>query len=348
MATIDQLFKQMIELKGSDLHLKQGQRPKVRVNGHIKDLVEHISLDAGALGKLMQEITDPPDWQSFEVRGDLDFAYALGETARFRANYFRHCHGLGAIFRLIPSKILTIEELGMPDILKTLGDFNSGLVLVTGPTGSGKSTTLAAIIDHINSNKSKKIVTIEEPVEFIHKNKKSLITHREVGLDTASFTSGLKGAFKSDANVILVGEMRDKETIELALTAAQMGILVFGTLHTNSAAKTIDRIVDVFPANKKNQIRSVLANSLRAIVAQQLLRSVDGDRRYAANEILLRSPGLGAIIRSGESIKLVSEIQMGRQAGMILMDDCLQKLIMDGKITKTEAYLKAIDKSKFQ
>jgi twitching motility protein PilT len=347
MPKIDELFKKLIEMKGSDLHLKQGAQPKIRLQGHLVNLESTDVLTKDSITELIKEIAAVEDWNSFENMGDLDFAYALPKQARFRANYFRHFNGIGAIFRLIPSEIQTIDALGMPAVLKNFSELSSGIVLVTGPTGSGKSTTLAAIIDHINTQKQKKIITIEEPVEFIHTNKKSIITHREVGLDTESFASGLKGALKSDANVILVGEMRDRETIELALTAAKMGILVFGTLHTNSAGKTIDRIVDVFPNNKKNQIRSVLALSLRGIVAQQLLRSVDGKRRHVSYEILLRTPALQAIISAGDTPKIISEIQLGSQMGMVLMDDCLMKLINEGKITREEAYLKAIDKSRF-
>ena len=228
---------------------------------------------------LLSPIALKEDWQKFETRGDLDFAYAFGQEARFRANYFRHFFGLGAVFRLIPSKIRSIEELDLPPRIKDFAKWRSGIVLVTGPTGSGKSTTLAAIIDYINTNFAQKIITIEEPVEFTHPNKKSIISHREVGKDTVTFASGLRTAIKSDANIILVGEMRDRETIELALTASEMGILVFGTLHTNSAAKTIDRIIDTFPPNRKNQIRTILANSLKAIIAQQLLPSADKTRR---------------------------------------------------------------------
>jgi twitching motility protein PilT len=219
--------------------------------------------------------------------------------------------------------------------------------LVTGPTGSGKSTTLAAIIDYINTNFTQKIITIEEPVEFTHPNKKSYISHREVGKDTATFASGLRTAIKSDTNIILVGEMRDRETMELALTASEMGILVFGTLHTNSAAKTVDRIIDSFPPNRKNQIRTILSNSIKAIIAQQLLPSVDKTRRYEAYEILIRTPALANIIQSGETNRLTSEIQTNRAQGMILMDDSLLELVKAGKVTKEEAHLKAIEKTKF-
>jgi twitching motility protein PilT len=251
------------------------------------------------------------------------------------------------VFRLIPSVIRTFEELDLPPKIKDFAKWKAGLVLVTGPTGSGKSTTLAAIIDYINTFYNQKIITIEEPVEFIHPKKKSLITHREVGRDTASFSSGLRTAIKSDANIILVGEMRDTETMELALTASEMGILVFGTLHTNSAAKTVDRIVDAFPNSRKNQIRSVLASNLKAIVAQQLLVGADGSRRYASYEILIRTQALANIIQSGEGNRLNNEIQMNRAQGMILMDDSLMELVKSGKVKKETAFLKAIDKTRF-
>jgi len=347
LAKIDALFQELINKGGSDLHLAQGQVPKIRLHGELQELDSQSELTQESLLDLLKEIAEDHAWDHFADSGDLDFAYGLGEEARFRANYFRHFYGYGAIFRLIPSKILTLDKLGMPDVLKNFAELRSGLVLITGPTGSGKSTTLAAVINHINETQTKKIVTIEEPVEFMHPNKKSIITHREVGLDTQSFSSGLKGAIKSDANIILVGEMRDRETIRLALTAAEMGILVFGTLHTNSAGKTIDRVVDVFPTNQKNQIRTILANTLKAVVAQQLLRSADGSRRWCANEILLRTPALSSIIMSGETMRLTSEIQLNRQKGMILMDDCLRQLVQEGKISQSEAHMKALEKSAF-
>jgi len=333
MAIIDELFNTLIKEKGSDLHLEEGQKPKIRIHGKLVAIGSE-TLTREKMIALLSPIAQKEDWQRFESRGDLDFAYALGEQARFRANYFRHFFGLGAIFRLIPSKILSIEELDLPPRIKDFSKWRSGIVLVTGPTGSGKSTTLAAIIDYINENYGHKIITIEEPVEFTHSNKKSVISHREVGKDTVSFASGLRTAIKSDANIILVGEMRDRETIELALTASEMGILVFGTLHTNSAAKTIDRIIDAFPPNRKNQIRTVLANNLKAIIAQQLLPSADKTRRFAAYEILIRTQALGNIIQTGESMRLTSEIQINRGQGMILMDDSLMELIKAEKITK--------------
>ena len=346
MHEIDQLFNKLIADKGSDLHLEEGQKPKMRVQGKLVEIGEEI-LTNQRMTALLLPITVKEDWQKFRTRGDLDFAYIFGTTARFRANYYRHFFGFGAVFRLIPSKIRSIEDLDLPPRIKDFAKWRTGLVLVTGPTGSGKSTTLAAIIDYINTNFSQKIITIEEPVEFTHPNKKSIISHREVGKDTLSFASGLRTAIKSDANIILVGEMRDRETIELALTASEMGILVFGTLHTNSAAKTVDRIIDSFPQNRKNQIRTILANSLKAIIAQQLLPSIDGTRRYAAYEILIRSQALGNIIQSGETMRLTSEIQTNKALGMVLMDDSLMELVKAKKVAKEEAFLKAIEKAKF-
>jgi twitching motility protein PilT len=290
----------------------------------------------------------PSRWQTFSQRGDLDFAYELGQDARFRANFFRHLYGVGGIFRTIPTKILSLEQINAPEVFKQFAPVRQGLILVTGPTGSGKSTTLAAIIDHMNQTQRRKIVTIEEPVEFVHRPKNCLIVHREVGEDTMSFASGLRGALKSDADVILVGEMRDLETIELALTAVEMGLLVFGTLHTNSASKTIDRIVDVFPANKKEQIRSVLASTLKAVVSQQLLKAADGKGRWAAHEILLATPALQGILRAGESNKLDSLMQTSRGAGMITMDERLAELVAEGKVLVEAAFEKALDKDRFR
>ncbi|MBF0571252.1 MAG: PilT/PilU family type 4a pilus ATPase [Candidatus Omnitrophica bacterium] len=346
MAEIDQLFNILINKKGSDLHLEEGQKPKIRINGQLVETGDE-TLTRERMTALLSPLTPKEDWQKFEAQGDLDFAYALDGQARFRANYFRHFFGLGAVFRLIPSQIRSIEDLDLPAHIKNFAKWRSGLVLVTGPTGSGKSTTLAAIIDYINTYFSQKIITIEEPVEFIHTNKKSLISHREVGKDTLSFATGLRTAIKSDANIILVGEMRDRETMELALTASEMGILVFATLHTNSAAKTIDRIIDTFPQSHKNQIRTVLANNLKAIIAQQLLPSADKTRRWAAYEILIRNQALGNIIQTGESMRLTSEIQTNQAMGMVLMDDSLMELVKAQKVTKEEAFLKAIEKSRF-
>jgi twitching motility protein PilT len=347
MAQIDALFDILIARGGSDLHLAEGQRPLCRIHGELTPVEGYGPLDRDRISSLLKEILSDDQWGKYLAKGDCDFAYAMGTKARFRANYLRHEHGLGAVFRSIPTKVLSLDQIDAPAVFRSFAHLQSGLVLVTGPTGSGKSTTLAAIIDDINANYARKIVTIEEPVEFVHKAKRSLIIHREVGLDTVSFMSGLQGALKSDVNIVLVGEMRDRETIELALTAAEMGVLVFGTLHTNSAAKTIDRVVDSFPSQKKYQIRSQLSNSLKAVVAQQLLRSADGQRRWAAYEILLYTSALPAIIRAGETQKIASVLQTGRQLGMIAMDDYLLGLVQAGKVGMEAAYMKAIDKSKF-
>ncbi len=348
MAKIDALFRKLMALKGSDLHLAEGRKPKVRLQGELQEIAGSSILTQSEMEPMMKEIAGQDRWEQFQVKGDLDFAYALEGEARFRANYLRQYYGLGAVFRIIPSKVLTLEQLEAPEVFQSFSNLQSGLVVVTGPTGSGKSTTLAAIIDYINANFHRKIMTIEEPVEFVHRSQKSMVLHREVGEDTESFMTGLAGAIKSDVNIILVGEMRDRETIELALTASEMGILVFGTLHTNSAAKTIDRIIDVFPAKQKNQIRSLLANALKGVVAQQLVRSIDGSRRYAVYEILLHCSALSGIIRSGESLKLTSVIQTNRQMGMTLMDDSLMILLQAGKISTDAAYQKAQDKTRFK
>jgi twitching motility protein PilT len=347
MAQIDILFEKLINRGGSDLHLAEGLQPKCRVNGELEIIEESQVLTHESLSFLLKEIAGDGHWKKYVDGGDCDFAYAMGDKARFRANYLKQTNGYGAVFRIIPSKVLTLEQIDAPKVFQSFAKLQSGLVLVTGPTGSGKSTTLAAIIDNINSQYSKKVITIEEPVEFVHQCKKSMIVHREVGLDTVSFMTGLQGALKSDTNIVLVGEMRDRETVELALTAAEMGVLVFGTLHTNSAAKTIDRVIDVFPAQKKNQIRSQLSNSLKGVVAQQLLRSADGTRRWAAYEILLYTSALPAIIRTGETNKIASLLQTGRQLGMIAMDDCLLGLVQCGKVALEAAHMKAIDKSRF-
>ncbi|MBF0500807.1 MAG: PilT/PilU family type 4a pilus ATPase [Candidatus Riflebacteria bacterium] len=348
MARIDDFFQDLMTLGGSDLHLEQGQMPKIRRNSEMVEIEGRQKLSGEFMREILAEIAPPEVWKKYNRIGDIDFAYAMGDSARFRANYYRHFGGIGAVFRIIPSRILSLEQLQAPEVLKNFSKLQSGLVLVTGPTGSGKSTTLAAIINHINEMTSRKIVTIEEPLEFVHPSKSSLIIHREVGVHTDSFQTGLSGAMKSDANVILVGEMRDRETIELACSAAEMGILVFGTLHTNSAAKTIDRIVDVFPAKKKNQIRSVLSSSLQGVVSQQLLRKADGKGRVAAYEILIFTSALPGIIRSGESSKLNGLIQTAKSEGMITMDDSLGNLVKANIVTPEAALMKAIDKKRFE
>ena len=307
---------------------------------------EPVTRDEAA--QMLSEICGPQSWGLFEELGDLDFAYEMDERSRFRCNFLKQTNGYGAVFRLIPTKIATLEELGMPPVVKQFGHLRGGLMLVTGPTGSGKSTTLAALIDYINENFSRHIVTIEEPVEFVHGNKCSVITQREVPVDCVSFPDGLKAALREDADIVLVGEMRDLETISLALTAAETGLLVFGTLHTNNARKTIDRMVDVFPANKQAQARTMLANSLRGVLAQLLLKKADGSGRLAVNEILIASPAVSAIIREGATQKLQDVIVAGKGQGMQFMDDAVHALLQKGAVSPHEAFMKAIDKNRFK
>jgi len=297
---------------------------------------------------MLSEICGPKNWAIFDERGDFDFAYEMDERSRFRCNYLKQTNGYGAVFRLIPTRIATLEELGIPPIVKELGDLRGGLVLVTGPTGSGKSTTLAALIDYINGNYARHIVTIEEPIEFVHSNKRSIITQREVPEHSSTFPAGLKAALREDCDIVLVGEMRDLETISLALTAAETGLLVFGTLHTNNARKTIDRMIDVFPADKQPQARTMLANSLRGVLAQLLMKRTDGGGRLAVNEILISSPAVSSIIREGATQKLQDVIVSGRGQGMQFMDDAIWALLQRGMVSPHEAFMKAIDKKLFQ
>jgi twitching motility protein PilT len=297
---------------------------------------------------MLSEVCGPHNWEIFEERGDLDFAYEMDAASRFRCNYLKQANGYGAVFRLIPTKIASLEELGIPPVVKNFAHLRGGLVLVTGPTGSGKSTTLAALTDYINENFSRHIVTIEEPIEFVHENKRSIITQREIPADSVSFAVALKAALREDADIILLGEMRDLETISLALTAAETGMLVFGTLHTNNARKTVDRMVDVFPAPRQAQVRAMLANSLRGVLAQLLLKRADGSGRLAVNEILIANAAVAAIIREGATQKLQDVIVSGKAQGMQFMDDAIWALLQEGVVTPHEAFMKAIDKNRFK
>jgi twitching motility protein PilT len=348
MPEIDQWLRRMLELKGSDLHLRAGSPPRWRIHGHLAPIPGEAVLEDDRLGQLMSELLPADRWQRFRNRLDLDFAYALGGEARFRVNYFHQFRGYGCVLRHIPARVLTLAELKAPAVLRELAHYHNGLVLVTGPTGSGKSTTQAAIVDEINRHYHKHVVTIEDPIEFVHQNLGCIITQREVGSDTPEFAQALKDALREDPDVILVGEMRDLETIALAITLAETGVLVFGTLHTNSAAKTIDRAIDVFPAARQQQVRTMLATSLRAIVAQQLLRRADGKGRIAAHEILISSPAVGNIIREGRTEKISSYIQSGRDQGMITMDATLHRYLDEGLITGEEAYMFAQEKTQFE
>jgi twitching motility protein PilT len=348
MPRIDELFHYLKDHKGSDLHLAAGLEPRIRVHGSLDPVDGWPVLTHDTLLSLLREIASEEDWEEYEKTGDLDFAYGLPGVARFRANFLRQENGGGAVFRIIPEKIVPLEDLNLPKAIETLAHLQQGLVLVTGPTGSGKSTTLAAIIDRINTTYTKHIVTIEDPVEFVHTSKKSVFSQREVGTDTESFGAALRAAIRQDADVILVGEMRDLETISLAVTAAEMGALVFGTLHTNGAANTIDRLIDAFPAEEQAQIRTTLAESIAGIVSQLLLKTADGQGRVAVNEILLKTPGLANIVREGNTPMLTSVIQGGRSQGMQLMDDALMTLVEQKKITARDAYMKATNKARFE
>src|SRR5215212_10190237 len=349
MPYIDQFLSVIVEQGASDLHIGEGQPPKMRRHGDVMPIREEAVTRDEAAG-MLSEICGRQSWDLFEERGDLDFAYEMDEQSRFRCNFLKQTNGYGAVFRLIPTRVATLDQLGIPAVVKQFGHLRGGLVLVTGPTGSGKSTTLAALIDYINQNFARHIVTIEEPIEFVHGNKRSIITQREVPVDSDSFPNGLKAALREDADIVLVGEMRDLETIALALTAAETGLLVFGTLHTNNARKTIDRMVDVFPANQQAQARTMLANSLRGVLAQLLLKRTPdaGGGRAAVNEILIANAAVSAIIREGATQKLQDVIVSGKSQGMQFMDDAIWALLQQGTVTPHEAFMKAIDKNRFK
>ena len=348
MAQLDQLLSYLKENDCSDLHLAAGLEPRVREKGSLRTIEGRSPLSDEELRGMMAEIALPKHWDEFVETNDVDFAYGLEGVGRFRANYFVQQNGAGAVFRIIPEDIITLEKLRLVAAIETLAHLDQGLVLVTGPTGSGKSTTLAAIIDKVNKTYPKHIVTIEDPVEFVHQHQTATFSHREVGLHTLSFENALRSGIRQDADVILVGEMRERETIALAITAAEMGMLVFGTLHTNNAVKTIDRIIDAFPADEQNMIRLSLSESLAGIVSQQLLKTADGKGRVACNEILIRTPGLPNVIREGNTQMLYSIIQSGKKEGMQAMDDVLFAFAKDGTITARDAYMKASDKSRFE
>jgi twitching motility protein PilT len=347
MPIIDQFLAVIVAEGASDLHFAEGQPPRMRRHGDVIPIRgERVTREEAA--KMLSEICGSQRWEIFERNGDLDFAYEMDGQSRFRCNLFKHANGHGAVFRLIPAKIASLDQLGIPRVVREFGHLRGGLVLVTGPTGSGKSTTLAALIDYINENFSRHIVTIEEPIEFVHQNKRSIITQREVPIDSDSFSDALKAALREDADIVLVGEMRDLETISLALTAAETGLLVFGTLHTNNARKTIDRMVDAFPVNKQAQVRTMLANSLRGVVAQLLLKKADGSGRLAVNEILIANPAVSSIIREGATQKLQDVIVAGKGQGMQFMDDAIDALLEQGAVSAHEAFMKAIDKNRFK
>jgi len=348
MAEIDRLFQYLVETGGSDLHMAEGQPPKTRTHGAVTAIPDEPVLEHDTIHRMLEEICDEKAWKLYLDTGDLDFAYAMDEESRFRCNYLKQKNGLGAVFRLIPTEIMSMDSLGVPEVVKRFADIRSGLILVTGPTGSGKSTTLAALLDYINTNYNRHMITIEEPIEFVHRNKRSIITQREVPIQTPSFADGLRAALREDADIVLVGEMRDLETISLALTAAETGLLVFGTLHTNNARKTVDRIIDVFPADQQSQVRTMLAASLRGVLAQLLCKRVDRPGRVAVHEIMFATPAVQAIIREGATQKLYDVITGGKSEGMQFMDESIWAKLREGAISPQEAYMKAIDKTRFK
>ena len=345
MAAIDALLKGMLAKGGSDLHLTVGLPPKIRASGSLQPLNDQ-PLDAARMESLLREICPPRRWQDFLERKDLDLAHEIPGVARFRGNYLYNHWGQAAVFRQIPAKILSFEDLKLPEALKKLCHLDQGLVVVTGPTGSGKSTTLAAMIDYINTHLSRHIITIEDPIEFVHPVKKSVIVHREVGEHTESFAAALKGAMRHDPDILLLGEMREMETIKLALGCASMGMLVFGTLHTNNAPKTVDRIINTFPAEEQNQVRVMLAGCLAGVVAQLLCKRVPKGR-CAVHEILLTHEALPNTIRSGQIANIRAIIESGGGDGMVTMDTSLMNRVKDGTIEAKEAYLKAANKALF-
>ncbi len=346
MAAIDTYFKKMCEKGASDLHMVVGFPPLLRYRGELVPL-DFPVLTSQSNKKFLFEILSDKQQEYVEKHLDFDMAYALESVGRFRCNYFYQHRGIAAVFRIIPTEILTLKQLDMPETVGKISDFQKGLVLVTGPTGSGKSTTLAAMINYINETRAAHIITIEDPLEFVHKNKKSIFSQREIGTHAKSFSDALMVASREDPDIILVGEMRDLETISLALTCAELGILVFGTLHTNSAAKTIDRIINAFPANQQNQARTMLSESLKAVIAQQLLKTKDGNGRCAAVEILIGSKALASMIRDGKISQISSILETGMKSGMQSMDQHIKQLLDEDKITREAAFEKAIDKNLF-
>ncbi|MFP4477750.1 MAG: type IV pilus twitching motility protein PilT [Desulfatibacillaceae bacterium] len=345
MAKIDAFFKLMHEQGASDLHLVSGQQPALRIRGDM-ERIKYKVLDSDDLRSMLYEITPEDKIKVFEETGDLDFGYELPGVARYRANFFMQKYGVAAVFREIPQKILTCEQLGLPPVIPKLASLPRGLVLVTGPTGSGKSTTLAAVIDVANRNRKDHIITIEDPIEFVHESKSCIVNHREIGAHTKSFSSALRSALREDPDIILVGEMRDLETIALAIEASSTGHLVFATLHTTSAAKTVDRVIEVFPASQQEQIRSTLSDGIRAVLAQVLFRRADKKGRCAAVEIMIATPAVRNLIRENKTYQIPSAIQVGKKYGMQLLDDAVMDLVHKGWISVEDAYAKANDKSR--
>jgi len=347
MAKIDAFFKLMNEQGASDLHLVAGSPPALRIRGDI-ERIKYKILDNDDLRGMLYEIAPEQKIKSFEETGDIDFGYEIPGLARYRANFFMQKNGVGAVFREIPSTIMTSEQLGLPPVVSKLASLPRGLVLVTGPTGSGKSTTLAAIVDVSNRVRKDHIITVEDPIEFVHTSQGCIVNHREVGVHTESFSTALRGALREDPDIILVGEMRDLETISLAVEAASTGHLVFSTLHTSSAYKTVDRVIEVFPSHEQPLIRSTLSDGLRAVIAQVLFKRIDRKGRVVALEILIASPAVRNLIREGKTHQIPSMIQTGKKYGMVLLDDSIMELYKKGMISAEEGYAKANEKSRFR
>jgi twitching motility protein PilT len=352
MAKIDAFFNLMFEEKASDLHLSSGNPPILRINGELQR-VDYPPLESDDLKSMLYEIAPEYKIKVYEETGDVDFGYEIPKVSRFRANFFNQKNGCAAVFRQIPSTVLSFEDFEkfdapLPAVLKKFAMLQKGLVVVTGPTGSGKSTTLAAIIDYANKNRKDHILTVEDPIEFVHESKSSLINHREVGIHTKSFAAALKGALREDPDIILVGELRDLETIELALTAASTGHLVFGTLHTPSAAKTVDRMIDVFPGDQQNKIRATLSEALKGVIAQNLFKRIDKKGRVAALEILVFTSAIANLVREGKTHQIPGMIQVGKKLGNQPLDDAIMDHVRMKRIAPEEAYDKCLDKKKFR
>ena len=346
MAKIDAFFRLMNAQGASDLHLSSGNQPALRVKGDLERVNYHV-MDNEELTELLLDICPDEKRRQFEETGDLDFAYELPGVGRFRGNYFMQANGISAVFRQIPTEILTIEQLGLPSVVKRFAILEKGMVLVTGPTGSGKSTTLAAIVDYANRRRRDHIVTIEDPVEFQHRSRTCIINHREVHRDTKSFSAALRGALREDPDIILVGELRDLETVKLAIEAASTGHLVLATLHTHSAAKTVDRMIDVFPSDQQESVRSLLADTLKGVMAQTLFKRLDGKGRIASIEILVNTPAAASLIREGKTYQLPTLMQTGRKYGMIYGDDAIEDLVKRRVIRPEDAFEIAVEKQRF-
>jgi twitching motility protein PilT len=352
MAKIDAFFNLMFEQKASDLHMASGNPPMLRINGELQR-VDYPPLESDNLKSMLYEIAPEYKIKVFEETGDVDFGYEIPGLSRFRVNFFNQKNGVSAVFRQIPTKVLSFEDFEkfdapMPAVLKKFTMLHRGLVVVTGPTGSGKSTTLAAMMDYANKNRKDHIITVEDPIEFVHESKNCLVNHREVGIHTKSFASALRGALREDPDIILVGEMRDLETIELALVAASTGHLVFGTLHTPSAAKTVDRIIDVFPAEQQNKVRTTLSESLKGVIAQNLFKRIDKKGRVAAMEILVFNTAIANLVREGKTHQIPGMIQVGKKYGNQPLDDNIMEHLRMKRISPEDAYDKCLDKKKFR